>query len=170
MRKVLLSTIVMTVAALSWANWPTEPIAPGVKIDRIVVLKRDRRMMLYSDSVLIKTYAISLGRAPVGAKQREGDKRTPEGNYVIAEHKRDSLYHRALRTSYPSQEDAEHARAAGYSPGSDIMIHGMRNGLGFIGRFHLLSDWTAGCIAVTNADIDEIFQHVDDGAAIEIKK
>jgi murein L,D-transpeptidase YafK len=106
---------------------------------------------------------------PVGSKEKEGDKKTPEGIYRIVAHKPDSSHHRALRTSYPEAWDVARAKAAAVSPGSDIMFHGMRDWLSFIGRFHRFVDWTAGCIALTNPEIDQIYDAVADGTVIEIK-
>lgn len=117
----------------------------------------------------MKTYRVALGRAPTGAKEYEGDQRTPEGIYRIDFHKPDSDYHLALHISYPEQADLERAAAQGLSAGSDIMIHGLPNGRGWIGRFHRRNDWTAGCIAVTDFEIEEIYRVVPDGTPIEIR-
>ena len=126
-------------------------------------------MTLYYNGKILKSYDISLGRSPNGAKEKEGDKKTPEGIYSIIEHFEPSAFHRSLRISYPDKNDIQRAEKEGVSPGSDIMIHGMRNGLGLIGRMHLWFDWTAGCIAVTNQEIEELWRVVPDGIEIEIK-
>ena len=159
-----------TAGCLAWAHWPTAPLPEGTRADRIVVAKRDRTLTLYQGSTFVRQYSVSLGRAPVGAKEREGDKKTPEGIYRIIEHKRDSSYYRALRVSYPEPHDVERARKRGHSPGSDIMVHGLPNGLGVIGRTHRWLDWTAGCIAVTNAEMHQLFHGVIPGATIEIRE
>ena len=112
---------------------------------------------------------MALGRSPAGHKQEEGDQRTPEGLYVIDFHKADSDFHRALHISYPNADDIAQARRRGIPPGGDIMIHGLPNGMAWIGRAHLAQDWTAGCIAVTDAEIDEIWQLIPDGTPIEIR-
>jgi murein L,D-transpeptidase YafK len=104
-----------------------------------------------------------------GAKVREGDNRTPEGRYIIDSRNAQSTFHRALHVSYPSAADRARACAEGYKPGGDIMIHGMRNGFGWLGRAHRLFDWTRGCIAVTNDEIDEIWRVVPDGTPIKIQ-
>jgi len=119
--------------------------------------------------LLLKTYVVSLGRHPVGPKEREGDKRTPEGLYTIESHNPRSSFHRALKVSYPSAADRLAAEKRGVAPGGDIMIHGLRNGLGLIGRLQRGLDWTAGCIAVTNPEIEEICRVVPDGTPIEIR-
>ena len=137
-----------------------------IKADRILVEKGLRRLTLFSAGRKLKEYHVALGFSPVGPKEREGDGRTPEGIYIIDFHKPDSTFHRALHISYPSVEDNARAAEAGVSPGGDIMIHGLPNGLG---ATHRVPDWTAGCIAVTDAEIDEIYDFVSDGTPIEIR-
>lgn len=157
--------------AFAWANWPTLRALPaGTVANRILVEKSQRKLTLLRDTTVLKEYSISLGLAPVGAKEREGDQKTPEGIYRITEHKLDSSFYRALRVSYPEASDIERAKKAGVPPGSDIMVHGMKNGLGLIGRFHRFSDWTAGCIALTNSEIEEILAAVPNGTVIEIRR
>jgi murein L,D-transpeptidase YafK len=103
------------------------------------------------------------------AKEREGDNRTPEGNYLIDSKSSDSQFYKSLHISYPSAEDIARAKANGYSPGGAVLIHGLRNDLKWIGRLHVLKDWTRGCIAVTNEELDEIWRVVPIGTPIEIK-
>ena len=147
-------------------NWNLLPA--GTTIDRIVVEKSARRLSLFRDSNHIKTYGIALGRNPLGVKQKEGDMKTPEGIYKIDGRNTQSSFHLALHVSYPSDEDDKHAAARGASAGSDIMIHGIRNGRGWIGAFHRWNDWTAGCIAVTDEEIEELWRVTPDGTTIEI--
>ena len=156
-------------ATLAWAHWPLVPLPDGTVADRIVVDKSDRRLDLYDGDELLRSYPVSLGGEPAGPKRREGDERTPEGSYTIDYRKPDSAFHRALHISYPRPSQVDAARARGEPPGGLIMIHGLPNRLGFVGRFHLLSDWTIGCIAVTNAEIDELWRVVPDGTRIEIR-
>lgn len=158
------------VGFFSWANWPYESLPMSTNADKIVVEKASRTLTIYFENQKIRSYPISLGSNPVGAKEKEGDRKTPEGFYTITEHKRDSAFFRALRVSYPESKDTIHAERLGVNPGSDIMIHGIRNGLGFIGRAHRWFDWTAGCVALTNPEIDELFRVVTDDAKIEIRK
>ena len=139
------------------------------RADLVVVDKAKRTLTLHHRGVPFKTYRVALGRDPQGPKQQEGDGRTPEGRYVIDFHKRDSAFHRALHISYPSAADRRRAQGRGVSPGGDIMIHGLPNGMGAIGKAHLVRDWTEGCIAVTNGEIEEIWNAVPDGTAIEIR-
>jgi len=168
-RALIIGVIGVIVGAGAWAHWPLLPLPDDAVADRIVVLKAERRLELYDGPKLLRSYSVSLGREPVGPKRLWGDMRTPEGRYVIDYHKANSLYHRALHISYPRPDQVAVARAKHVSPGDLIMIHGLRNGAGFIGRLHRLSDWTVGCIAVTNAEIEEISRVVPDGTPIEIK-
>jgi L,D-peptidoglycan transpeptidase YkuD (ErfK/YbiS/YcfS/YnhG family) len=141
----------------------TEPV------DKVVIEKKNRRLTLLSKGEVIKTYKIALGGNPVGPKERRGDKKTPEGTYSIESRNRDSEYHLSLRISYPNAKDKKRAEDLGVSPGGDIMIHGIKNGLSWIGGFHTEFDWTEGCIAVTNKEIEEIARLVPDGTTVEIR-
>lgn len=156
-------------ATLIWANHTVNPLPDGVRADRVVVEKSRRTLTLYAQGRPLKRYDIALGRSPLGPKRREGDGKTPEGRYRIDHRKADSGYYRALHVSYPSPADAAAARAAGVSAGGAIMIHGLRNGLGWVGRLHRVMDWTLGCIAVTNPQMDELWRAVPDGTPIEIR-
>src|SRR6478736_6016345 len=106
---------------------------------------------------------------PIGPKTRQGDHRTPEGHYVIDRRNSRSQFHRSLHISYPNAADRDHARALGVSPGGDIFIHGLPNGYGFIGAAHRTRDWTDGCVAVTDQEIEEIWTLVNNGTPIEIR-
>lgn len=161
--------ILATGAAFFISPRQSSPLAPGVKADRILLEKDARRLTLLRHNHVLKTYRVALGVSPVGQKEREGDGRTPEGIYQIDFRKPDSAFHRALHISYPDAQASTRAAAGGFSPGSDIMIHGLPNGLGAIGALHRLRDWTAGCIAVTDHEIDEIWDAVDDGTPVEIR-
>lgn len=138
-------------------------------IDKILVVKHDRKLYLMSKNEIVKMYEVSLGRNPVGTKEREGDKRTPEGQYRAGEHNPESQYHYSIRISYPNTSDIEKARQQGFDPGGDIMIHGLPNGMGWVGKWHLFFDWTQGCIALTNEEIKEVAEVVRAGTAIEIR-
>ena len=138
-------------------------------VDLVRLDKSERRLELVSAGVVVARYDVALGREPIGPKRRQGDGRTPEGRYRIDWRKRDSDYHRALHISYPNAEDRAHAKANAVDPGGAIMIHGLPNGLGPIGAAHRLVDWTDGCVAVTNAEIEEIWEWVEDGVPIEIQ-
>lgn len=142
---------------------PTEKVA-----DKVLIEKKARRLTLFYNGRSLKSYRVALGPDPEGKKVEEGDKRTPEGTYMIDRRKELSGYHRALHISYPNPDDIAQANARGVSPGGDIMIHGLPNGIGFFGKLHVKRDWTFGCIAVTNPEIDEIWRVVPDGTTVEI--
>ncbi len=137
--------------------------------DKVLIEKKERRLTLFSKGKVIKTYKIALGGDPDGPKERQGDNKTPEGVYVIESRNRDSGYYLSLRISYPNERDKKRARELGVSPGGDIMIHGIKNGFSWVGGFHTRVDWTKGCIAVTDEEIEEIDKLVPDGTIVEIK-
>ena len=139
-----------------------------MRVDRVVVHKARREMMLLAGANVVRQYRIALGFEPVGHKQREGDGRTPEGVYAIERRNPASAYHLSLRISYPNEADRARAAALGEDPGGDIMIHGMPNGVAAEERGHPKRDWTRGCIAVTDAEMDEIWELVADGTVVEI--
>ena len=166
---VLLVICVVAAGLAAAAYLNVDPLPHDAVADRVLVEKSARRLTLLRNGKALKTYWMALGRAPVGAKEYEGDQRTPEGIYTIDFHKPDSDFHLALHLSYPEQHDVDRAAAQGLSAGSDIMIHGLPNGRGWIGRFHRRNDWTAGCIAVANFEIEEIYRVVPDGTPIELR-
>lgn len=139
------------------------------RADLILVEKSARRLTLSREGRVLATYPIVLGFAPVGDKHREGDGRTPEGRYRVEWKNPQSVAHLSLKVSYPDASDTAEAEARGEAPGGDIMIHGIMNGFGWLGRFHRLADWTQGCVAVSNAEIEAIYARVDDGTPIEIR-
>ena len=145
-----------------------ELISPEGQADLIKVDKTARTLTLFRGANVIKVYQVSLGRAPNGHKSQEGDGRTPQGRYSIDSRNNRSRFHLALHISYPNAQDRESAQRHGVPPGSDIMIHGLPNGLGWLDKLHLRRDWTDGCVAVTDREIDEIWAHVATGTAIEI--
>jgi len=134
-----------------------------LRADRIVVNKGRREMLLLRGESVLRSYRIALGCEPVGHKQREGDGRTPEGRYIIDRRNPKSRYHLALHISYPNQADVARAHAAGVPPGGDVMIHGLKDGERREG------DWTQGCIAVTDQEMDEIWGLVAEGTEIVIE-
>lgn len=137
-------------------------------VDKVLVHKRERRLTLVSKGEVIKTYKIALGGTPIGPKEREGDKKTPEGSYVIGSRNRDSQYHLSLHISYPNERDRKRAKELGVPPGGDIAIHGIKKGFSEVGDAHTGVDWTKGCIAVTDEEIEEIDKLVPNGTVIEI--
>jgi murein L,D-transpeptidase YafK len=143
--------------------------ATAARADRVLVEKSARRLTLYRADVPIATYRIALGGTPVGDKQRRGDGRTPEGRYVIDRRNAASRYHLSLHISYPDASDRADARRRGVDPGGDIFIHGLPNGFVAAMATSLRRDWTLGCIAVGNADIEALWRLVADGTPIEIR-
>ena len=139
------------------------------KADRVVVLKGARRLMLLRGTRVLRAYRIALGRTPQGAKGAEGDGRTPEGRYVLDWRNPRSRFYRSIHVSYPNDADRARARRLGLSPGGDIMIHGLPKRLDAIGAEHARWDWTEGCVAVSNAEMDEIWTLVADGTVIDIR-
>jgi len=142
--------------------------APSIA-DSIVVYKRERTLTLFYRGVPVKSYFVALGSNPVGDKQRAGDQRTPEGLFHVNAHNPASKFHLALRISYP--DDAHRARAAaiGADPGGDIMIHGLPPEYSDAGKDHVANDWTNGCVALSNAEIEELWRAVPDGTPVQIK-
>jgi murein L,D-transpeptidase YafK len=154
----------------SYAGLQRDCSPQSLSADRILVLKGDRKLILLRNGKPIKEYNIALGRHPIGRKVRRGDGRTPEGIYRIDRRNIRSRYHMALHISYPNRDDIAQARARGVPPGRMIMIHGLGDTLGFLGKYHTEVDWTAGCIAVTNQEIEEIWKAVPNGVPVEIRK
>ena len=144
-------------------------LAPPTLADSIVVYKREHTLTLFLRGVPVRSYFVALGSRPIGDKVSAGDDRTPEGLFTINAHNPASKYHLALRISYP--DDAHRARAAklGVDPGGDIMIHGLPIKFKDAGKDHRLDDWTNGCVALTNEEIEEIWHAVPDGTPIQIK-
>jgi len=141
-----------------------EPVHP---VDFVLVDKSDRTLTLFAKGNPVRLFrGLQFGDAPLGHKRFEGDERTPEGRYTIDTRNPNSAYHLSLRVSYPNAQDRAFARALGRSPGGDIFLHGQPNGLAH-GRMR--GDWTDGCIALSNAEIEELWQLIADGTPIEIR-
>jgi murein L,D-transpeptidase YafK len=134
-----------------------------------VVEKEMRILKLMRGGQTLRSYRTALGKEPKGPKRCQGDLRTPEGTYIVDGRNSSSRYHRALHISYPNSTDIEAAKTIGCDPGGEIMIHGLPNGYGWVGARHVVHDWTQGCIAVTDEEIEEIWRLVPNGIAIEIK-
>ena len=141
----------------------------ATSVDRVVVYKHERKMVLLSQGKELKTYRVALGGEPVGPKTRHGDHRTPEGSYVLDSRNPNSQFYKAFHISYPNANDVVAAKKLGVSPGGDIMLHGLPKKYAWVGKAHTLHDWTDGCIAVTNEEMDEIWKLVSVGTPIEIK-
>ncbi len=139
------------------------------KADLVVVLKSESKLYLEKDGKTFKEFKVAFGANPKGHKVKEGDERTPEGRYLLDYKKADSSFYKAIHISYPNQQDIKRARELGVNPGGLIMIHGQRNGLGWLSFITQLFNWTDGCIALTNEDMDTVWESVDVGIPIEIK-
>jgi murein L,D-transpeptidase YafK len=136
--------------------------------DSVVIEKRAHRLTLYHLGRPIRSYLIALGGNPVGDKQFAGDRRTPEGLFSIEGRNPNSTYHLSLRISYPDVAHRQRAEALGVDPGGNIMIHGLPNGKGSVGAYHRTADWTNGCVALTDEEIEEIWSVVPTGTPVLI--
>lgn len=163
--------VCLAALALSWAAGPSlaAPRRPAARADRVVVVKSERRLYLLRAGRIEKTYRVALGRVPRGAKRHAGDGRTPEGQYHFQGINLDSRFYRAIRVSYPNATDRARAQAMNVAAGGQIMLHGLPNERPGWGEEHWMYNWTDGCIAVTNAEMDEILQSVTTGTPIEIR-
>ncbi len=172
-RAVLLVAL-CAAAAWLWLRPPTpdlppDPARPALSgpVDLVLIEKSARRLSLLRDGNVLRVYSVALGFAPQGDKAQEGDGRTPEGRFTIDRRNAASAFTLSLGIDYPRPEDRARARKAGYSPGGDIMIHGQPNAVP--DAVVLPGDWTAGCIALSNAEIREIWQVVPIGTPVEIR-
>jgi len=168
-RKLLWFVCIFLLAAISVGAASHLAAQSVSKVNRIVVEKSKRTLTLMDGEKIVKTYKTALGGEPIGAKDRQGDHKTPEGIYSLDAKNPNSQFHKALHISYPNQADRAHARKLGVSPGGDAEIHGLGEKWGWIGAKHRLTDWTDGCIAVTNDEIDEIYPLIRVGTSIEIR-
>jgi murein L,D-transpeptidase YafK len=160
---VFLFSFSVSVPAMELARATDSPV------DRIIVEKSKRTMRLLKQEKEVKTYKIALGRDPVGPKVMQGDSKTPEGVYYVDYKVRNSIYHRALHLSYPNPDDVERARSLGVAPGGSIMIHGMKEDKLWMGDVQYLFNWTNGCIALTNDEIEEVWDLVSAWTPVEIR-
>lgn len=160
------------VAVIVWERFGTPPAPPPVapiegQIDRILIEKSARRLTVFRHGEALKSYKVALGFEPTGAKDRQGDGRTPEGAFRIDRRNAQSAYHLSLGLDYPQDDDVARAAAGGYSPGGDIFIHGQPNGIG--GLMTIPYDWTAGCIALADDEIEELWRVTPMGTLVEIR-
>ena len=139
------------------------------KADQVIVVKGQRTLTLLSHDKVLRTYKVALGGSPIGAKEQQGDHKTPEGRYVLDHRNAKSRFYKSIHVSYPNDRDRQRASQRGVAAGGDIMIHGLPNGFGWLGAAHRARNWTDGCVAVTNAEMDEIWELVPDGTAIDIR-
>lgn len=145
-------------------------IAVAETADRVLVDKSDEKLYLLNGETIVAEYSVAFGANPEGHKEQEGDERTPEGQYVLDYKKSDSAFYKAIHVSYPNEADKQAALAKDVDPGGAIMIHGQRNRLGWLSFITQRFDWTDGCIAVTNSEMDEIWDSVAIDTPIEIRE
>jgi murein L,D-transpeptidase YafK len=162
-------SLILIGCLLCFSFWPILASASLTQADKVIVIKSKRIMMLMRDSEIMKVYRVALGKQPNGSKIKSGDQKTPEGTYILDSRKSDSKFYKAIHISYPNESDILKAKKLGCSPGGAIMIHGLPKKLEDLGKAHRLWDWTDGCIAVSNSEIEEIWELVPDGIPIEIK-
>jgi murein L,D-transpeptidase YafK len=141
----------------------------SVGADRVIVYKRVRKLVLLSQGKELRSYKVALGSEPVGPKTRQGDHRTPEGLYLPDSRNPNSHYYKALHISYPNAKDRAAAKKLGVRPGGDIMLHGLPKEYAWVGKAQAQHDWTDGCVAVSDEEMDEIWKLVRVGTPIEIK-
>ena len=168
--RTLITSLVLVLAACSQPvpEARAQQAQEGERADFVLVDKSERKLWLYQNGKVIRSYTgLQYGDQPVGHKRFEGDERTPEGRYTITYGNEQSSYHLSLFINYPNAQDKAYARAHGRSPGGLIFIHGQPNGMPFDAR--VPGDWTDGCIAMSNAEIEELWSLVPDGTPIEIR-
>ena len=159
----------LLVGVVLFTCWPLFAQKPSVSVDRVVVYKSERKLVLLSQGKEVRSYKVALGSEPVGPKTRHGDHRTPEGVYTLDSRNPNSHFYKAFHISYPNPKGIATAKKLGVSPGGEIMLHGLPKEYAWVGKAHTLHDWTDGCIAVTNEEMDELWKLVPVGTPIEIK-
>ncbi|WP_234406181.1 L,D-transpeptidase family protein [Methylobacillus glycogenes] len=135
----------------------------------MLVIKHENKLQLRAGDKLIQEFHVVFGKHAIGHKRQEGDKKTPEGRYVLDYKKADSAFYKAIHISYPNAEDRSQAKAQGVNPGGQVMIHGQKNGWGWLSFINQQFNWTNGCIALSNADMQQVWDKVAPGTVIEIK-
>jgi murein L,D-transpeptidase YafK len=170
--RILACVIPLQAASLlAFAWYSTRPPKPhssaALQADHLVIDTSSHRLTLYAHGRVIRTYSVALGRAR-GAKEFEGDHKTPVGHYTVDGKNPHSTFHMALHLSYPSAADWRRAAAAHKSPGNNVEIHGLPPAFSYVGGLHRALDWTDGCIAVTNSEIEEISRLTPIGAPVDI--
>ena len=157
---LLLTLLLLLFANIVWAATP---------INLVRVLKSDHKLQLLTDGKVIQEFHVVLGGSPKGHKRQEGDEKTPEGAYTLDYKKSDSAFHRAIHISYPNAKDIALAKTRGVNPGGQIMIYGQKNGLAWLSFLNQRFNWTNGCIALSDEDMDSVWTLVTEGTPIEIR-
>ena len=167
MKNIILLGLVLLISACAVDDGGTL-VAPR-QADFVLVDKSQSRMYLFQRSQMLRSYDVAFGRNPVGHKMQEGDHRTPEGRYMLTYKNLQSSFYKSIRIDYPNERDKTNAAARGVSPGGDIVIHGMPNEVGDYRGPIKPKNWTQGCIAVRNYEMDEIWNLVPSNTPIEIR-
>src|SRR5688500_8681316 len=168
--EMILRSVLLALAAALAVTAPQGVVSAGLRsVDKVIVYKRERRMLLMRDGRAIAQYRVALGLDPTGHKEREGDFRTPEGSYRLTRRNTRSDFFLSIQVSYPNERDVQRARRNGWQPGGSIMIHGLPNDPRHGPDYYATQDWTDGCIAVTNADMVEIWMMTTDNVPIVIE-
>jgi murein L,D-transpeptidase YafK len=169
--RLLFALLLGLIAFISYDRYsqkpPPLPAPLTEQIDHILIEKSARRLTVFRDGQAVRTYKIALGFAPDGDKVQQGDGKTPEGTFTITRRNPNSKYHLSLGIDYPQANDIARAKVSGVDPGGDIFIHGQPNGFGKLAT--IPTDWTAGCIAVSDTEIEELWRVVATGTTVEIK-
>jgi murein L,D-transpeptidase YafK len=169
-KKIFILLIFTVIASLAiYYVLPETKLPSNTNVDKLLVLKSRKQLLVYAKGKLVKTYTISLGFLPKGKKEFENDGKTPEGSYFINAKNPNSVCYKNLGISYPNKADIAHAKQLNQATGGDIKIHGLSNGKGFIGKFQRWYNWTNGCVALTNYEMNDLYQHTAIGTLIEIK-
>jgi murein L,D-transpeptidase YafK len=161
MRLTVLSCLILTCSTAAFAD--------RQRADLVIVNKSESRLYLQYSGKAFASFKVAFGADPKGHKQQQGDERTPEGRYTLDAKNSRSAFYKSIHISYPNAKDRAAAKARGVDPGGAIMIHGQRNGLGWLSAIAQIFDWTDGCVALSNADMDQVWSAVDVGTAIEIQ-
>jgi murein L,D-transpeptidase YafK len=165
MQGFLALLVILDTLAHAGVPRPLPPVEGAVT--QVLVDKSDRTLALMQGERVLRMYPVGLGFAPDGDKARQGDGRTPEGTFRIDRRNDASRFHLSLGLDYPQPDDVERAAKGGYAPGGDIFIHGQPDGVE--GRARLAGDWTAGCIAVSNVHVEEIWDLVPLGTEVLVR-
>ena len=167
-RSILFCFGIAIIIVAAYYYFPYRALPQNTVINKLEVYKSKHEMRAYSQKGLIRTFVIAIGNNPVGPKEFEGDMKTPEGEYFIDSKNPNSDFHKNLGISYPNEKDRLAGKTINRSPGGDVKIHGLSKRYGYLRRFHRWTDWTNGCIAVTNEEMDDLFKHVAIGTRIII--
>lgn len=168
MRNMQGGAAIILVLAMVVSSSANSVLPASARADRVVVIKSQRVLILMQQGKVLKNYKIALGGNPIGPKTQEGDHKTPEGIYVLDRRNDKSRFYRSIHISYPDDKDRANAAKLAVPPGGDVFVHGLPNNFGWLGKSHLAMDWTDGCIAVTDEEMDEIWRAVPNGTPIEI--